>query len=132
MSTAINSHATPAVDNDLDMCDMNVAVGVDEVLAKDGSEELRRVDGVLLGEDVDGLLLSIGCDDRRVVCLGVAATCQTNPQNTLMFWCNLRLLNVTLKESADSHLSDVLNTISLTTDLKQAHVVLAVASIAKL
>lgn len=75
VSAAIDSHATPAVNNDLDMGDMNVAVGVDEVLAKDGSEELRRVDGVLLGEDVDGLLLSIGCDDRRIVCLGVAGTC---------------------------------------------------------
>lgn len=75
VSTTIDGHATPAVDDDLDICDMNVAVGVDEVLAKDGSEELRRVNGVLLGEDIDGLLLGIGCDDGRVVCLGVATDC---------------------------------------------------------
>lgn len=118
VSAAVDSHATPAVNNNLDMCDMNVAVGIDKVLAKDGSEELRRVNGVLLGEDVDSLFLGIGCDDRRVVCLGVAATCQTtNPRNTLMFWCNSRLLNVTLKKSADSHLGDVLNTILLTAHL---------------
>jgi len=57
------------------MCDVNVAVSVDEVLAEDRSEELRRVDGILLGKYVDGLLLGIGCDDGRVVCLGVAAVC---------------------------------------------------------
>ena len=72
---AVDGHATPAVDNDFDMCDVNVAVSVDEVLAEDRSEELRRVDGILLGKYVDGLLLGIGCDDGRVVCLGVAAVC---------------------------------------------------------
>ena len=46
---AVDGHAAPAVDNDLDVCDVNVAVSVDEVLAEDGSEQLRRVDGVLFG-----------------------------------------------------------------------------------
>lgn len=72
---AVDSHATPAVDGNLDMCDVNVAVSVDKVLAKDGSEELRRVDGVLFGKHVHGLLLCIGCDDGGVVCLCVAAGC---------------------------------------------------------
>jgi hypothetical protein len=70
---AVDGHATPAVDDNLDMCDVNVAVSVDEVLAKNGSEELRRVDGVLFGKHIDGLLLGIGRDDGRVVCLCVAA-----------------------------------------------------------
>jgi hypothetical protein len=43
------------------------------VLAKNGSEELRRVDRVLFGKHVDSLLLGIGCDDGRIVCLCVAA-----------------------------------------------------------
>jgi hypothetical protein len=75
VSLSVDGHATPAVDGDLDMCDVNVAVSVDEVLAKNGSEELRRVDGMLFGKYVDGLLLGIGCDDGRVVCLCVAAGC---------------------------------------------------------
>ena len=82
---AVDSHATPAVDNDLDMCDVNVAVSVDEVLAENRSEELGRVNGVLFGKDVDSLLLGIGCDDGRVVCLCVAGVGQDKAQNTLMF-----------------------------------------------
>lgn len=49
-----------------------------------------------------------------------------------MFWCNLRLLDVTLEKSADSHLSDVLNTVLLTTDLEEADIVLSVLCIAEL
>lgn len=75
MGFAIDSHATPAVDGNLDMCDVNVAVSVDEVLAKNGSKELRRVNRVLLCKYVDGLLLGIGCDDGGIVCLCVAAEC---------------------------------------------------------
>lgn len=75
MGFAVDSHTTPAVDSNLDMCDMDVAVSVDEVLAKNGSKELRRVDRVLLCKYVDGLLLGIGCDDGGVVCLCVAADC---------------------------------------------------------
>lgn len=72
---AVDSHATPAVYDNLDVCDMDVAVSVDEVLAENRSEELRRVDRVLFGKHVDGLLLGIGCNDGGVVCLGVAAIC---------------------------------------------------------
>jgi len=111
---AVDGHATPAVDGDLDMCDVNVAVSVDEVLTEDSSEELRRVDRVLFGKYVDSLLLGIGCDYGRVVCLCVG------------------LLDVTLKKSADSHLRDMLNSILLTTDLEQANIVLTVACIAEL
>jgi hypothetical protein len=75
MGFAVDSHTTPAVDSNLDMCNVNVAVSVDEVLAKNGSKELRRVDRVLLCKYVYGLLLGIGCDDGRVICLCVAADC---------------------------------------------------------
>lgn len=69
---AIDLHASPSVLNDLDVCGVNVGVAVDEVVANDRSELLRRIDGVLLGEDVGGLLLGVCCNDDRVVCLSVA------------------------------------------------------------
>jgi hypothetical protein len=61
--------------NDLDVAGMDMRVGLDEVIADDGSELLRRIDGVLLCEDVGGLLLGVGSNDDRVVCLGVASRC---------------------------------------------------------
>jgi hypothetical protein len=42
------------------------------VVSDDGGEQLGWLDGVLLGEDVACLLLGVGCDDDRVVSLGVA------------------------------------------------------------
>lgn len=70
---AIYGHASPLVDDDLDVGGVDVLVGGDEVVAEDGSKELGRVDRVLLGEEVDGLLLGVRGDDDRVVGLGVAA-----------------------------------------------------------
>jgi hypothetical protein len=69
---AIDLHAGPSVLDDLDVCGVDVGVGLDKVVANDGSELLRRIDGVLLGEDVGGLLLGVCCNDNRVVSLGVA------------------------------------------------------------
>lgn len=48
--------------DDLDMCGVDMRVGVNEVVANDRSKLLGGVDGVLLGEDVGGLLLSICCN----------------------------------------------------------------------
>jgi hypothetical protein len=61
--------------DDLDMRGVDVGVGLDEVLADNGSELLGGVDGVLLGKDVRGLLLGVGSDNDRVVCFGVAVDC---------------------------------------------------------
>lgn len=59
--------------NNLDMRSVDVRVGCDKVAADDGCELLGWVDRVLFGEDVGGLLLSVGSNDYRVVCFGVAA-----------------------------------------------------------
>jgi hypothetical protein len=58
--------------DDLYVDGVNVRIRVYEVVANDGGELLGWVDGVLLCEDVGGLLLGVGCDDDRVVCFGVA------------------------------------------------------------
>jgi hypothetical protein len=58
--------------NDLDVCGVDVRVGVDEVVANYGSKLLRRVDRVLFGEDVSCLLLGVCSNNDGVVCLGVA------------------------------------------------------------
>jgi hypothetical protein len=72
---AVNVHARPSVLDDLDVGGVDVRVRVYEVVTDDGGELLRRVNGVLLCEDVGGLLLGIGCNDDRVVCFGVAGGC---------------------------------------------------------
>lgn len=59
--------------DDLDVCGMNVGVGLDKVVAENGSELLGRIDGVLFGENVDGLFLGVCSDDRAVVGFGVAS-----------------------------------------------------------
>jgi hypothetical protein len=58
--------------HDFDVGGVDVFVGGDEVGAEDGGEELDGDYWVLLGEDVGGLFLGVGCDDYRVVCFGVA------------------------------------------------------------
>ena len=70
---AIDLHARPSVLNNLDVCGVDVRVGFDEVVANDSGELLRRVDRVLFGEDVGGLLLGVCGNDDGVVCLSVAS-----------------------------------------------------------
>lgn len=70
---AVDGEPSPSMDNDVDVRGVDVAVGVDKVLAEDGSEQFRRRDRVLFGEDVAGLLLGVGSDDHRVVGFGVAS-----------------------------------------------------------
>jgi hypothetical protein len=60
------------VDNDLDVGDGDVWVGVQEMLAKDAGIQLWWVHGVLLGLDVDCVLDRVCGDDYAVVCLGVS------------------------------------------------------------
>ena len=115
------------------MCNVDVAIGRDEVLAEDRSEELRRVDRILLSKDVDGLLLGVCCDDGCIVCLCVAAL-GSDVSNDMVkcVWLDSRLLNVALEKGADSHLGDMLDAVLFTTHLVQADVVLAVAGVVKL
>ncbi|CRK29992.1 hypothetical protein BN1708_005120 [Verticillium longisporum] len=105
---AVDVEARPAVDGDANVGDRDVGVRVEEVGAEDGGVELGRVDGVLLGLDVNGVLDRVGGHDDRVVGDGV------------------RRLNGTLEESADGHLGDGLHGAVLL-DLEDADIVLAVA-----
>jgi len=115
MRLAVDGHAGPFVLDDLDVAGVDMRVGLDEVVADDGSKELGRCDRVLLCEDVAGLLLGVCGDDYRVVGLGV------------------RGVDVALEEDADSHLHNGLNSSLLVlVDLVQPDVVLAIAGIAEL
>lgn len=69
---AVNVHARPAVGDDVGVRGMDVLVFLDEVGAQDGAEELGGSDGVLLGEDVDGILNRVGSNNYAIVGLGVA------------------------------------------------------------
>lgn len=70
---ALDLHARPAVHNDLDVAGVDVRVSRDKVVSEDGGKDLGHRDVVLLGHDVDRLLLRVGCYYRAVVCLGVSA-----------------------------------------------------------
>ena len=72
MWLSVNLHTLPSVNGDLDVGSVNVLVGVDKVVAQDGSKQLWRGDWVLLGEDIDRLLLGVCGYDRRVVCFCVS------------------------------------------------------------
>ena len=48
---AVNDHTRPAVRDDLDVYRVDVGVFGREVGSKDGAEEFRRSDGVLLGQN---------------------------------------------------------------------------------
>lgn len=69
---AVDGHTGPTVGDDVDMGGVDVVVLGDEVGSKNGTKELGRSDGVLLGSDVDGVLDGVGCDNHAVVGLGVA------------------------------------------------------------
>lgn len=83
-----NLHARPAVCDDLDIGGVDVAVFLNEVGAEDGGEQLRWVDGVLLGGNEDCVLDGVGGDNDAVVALCVGD------------------VDVALEEAADGHLGD--------------------------
>lgn len=60
---AVDVYAGPSVLDDLDVRCVNMRVGRDEVVTNDGGELLGRINRVLLGEDVRGLLLGVGSND---------------------------------------------------------------------
>lgn len=69
---ALDVEARPAVLGYLDVRGVDVRVRGDEVVSDGCGELLGRADGVLLCEDVDGLLLRVGGYDDGVVGFGVA------------------------------------------------------------
>lgn len=77
--------------DNLDIGDVDVGVGVNEVLTENGGVELRGGDRVLLCSDVDCVFDGVCCDDDGVVCFCVG------------------LLDVTLEEAADGHFGDCLD-----------------------
>lgn len=107
---AADLHARPAVRDDLDVGGVDVLVGVDEVRAQDGGKQLRRVDGVQLGGDEDGVLDGVGGDDDAVVALCVGD------------------VDVALEQAADGHFGDGVDAgRGIAVCLEHADVVLAVA-----
>lgn len=55
--------------------DVDVWVGLDEVGSQDGGEELRGRDGMLFGEDVDGVFDGVCGDNHAVVGFCIAVWC---------------------------------------------------------
>jgi len=107
---SINGHARPPVLDDLDVCGVNVRIGLDEVGSDNGCEELGRCDRVLLGEYVAGLLLGVGGHDDGVVCRGIGG------------------VNIALQKDTDRHFNDGLSSsLLILVDLVKADVVLAIA-----
>lgn len=106
---SINVHTYPSVSDDLDIGNVDMAVLLNEVVAQDGSVQLRRVDGMLLGNDESGVLDGVGCDYDAVISFGVGS------------------INVALKQTADGHLGDGLNPSGLVAcDLEDADIVLSI------
>ena len=67
----VDGHAVPAVGDDVGMGGMDVRVCLDEVGSENGAEELGGCDGVLSGEDVDGVFDGVCGHHDAVVCFGV-------------------------------------------------------------
>lgn len=136
MGLAVDNEARPLVLRDVDVAGVDVRVGLDEVVADDGGEELRGLDGVLFGQDVAGLLLGVGCDDDGVVGFGVSVgggiVSQTLVRMFEEYGWNIRGLDVALKEDADGHLDDILCAVIVALHLVQADVILAIAGVAEL
>lgn len=59
---------------DLDLGRVDMFVGISEVSSHDGSKQLRRRNGMLLGQYVDCLLHGVCGDNDAVIGLSVATT----------------------------------------------------------
>ena len=130
----VDGHASPAMYDDLDMGGVDVFVCGDEVGGDDGSEEFGWSDGMLLRHDINGVFHGVSCDDDTVIGLGVSVQrqCQVKvPQ--LPPRRDLRSVDFSLQQDANSHLDDGLDTSRLVTvDLVHTNVVLAIACRGKL
>nr|POE74299.1 hypothetical protein CFP56_70774 [Quercus suber] len=110
---AVDGHAGPAVHGDGGVRDVEVRVGVEEVLGEDGGEELGRVDRVQLGHEVDGLLLRVRRHDVGVV--------GRRP----------RRRDVALQHRAHRHLRHILGAVRVALDFVHPDVVFSVARVGK-
>lgn len=72
MRLSVDCHPSPTMCNDLDVSGVDVFVCCDEVSGHDGSEEFRRRDGMLLRQDVNGVLHGVCCNDDTVIGLGIS------------------------------------------------------------
>jgi hypothetical protein len=137
---SINGHACPPVLDDLDVCGVDVRVGLDEVSSDNGCEELGGCDRVLLGEDVASLLLGVGGYDDRIVCRGIAGRSQVLLIEALASYDGalesydgalgscLRGVNIALQKGTDSHFNNGLSSsLLILVDLVKADIVLAIA-----
>lgn len=107
---AIKSDAVPAMRGHVNVGNVNVWVGLDKVVAEDRGELLRRIDGVLLGEDENGVLHGIRGYNNVVVGAGVGC------------------LNVALEQAADGHLGDSVDAgLGVAVGFEDADIVFAVA-----
>lgn len=107
---AVELDAVPAVRRDVNVGDVDVRVLLDKVVAESRGELLGRVDGVLLGEQEDGVLHRVRSYDDAVVGLRV------------------RSLDVALKQTAHGHLGHGVHArLGVAVRLEDADIVLAVA-----
>ena len=72
MGLTTYGQSSPAVGDNLGPGRMDVLVLLDEMRSNDSSEQLRRGDRMLLGQDVDGVFHGICRYDDAVVCFGIA------------------------------------------------------------
>lgn len=136
MRLAVDGEPAPPVGDDVHVRGVDVRVLLDEVVAQDGTEELRGSHRVLLREDVDGVLDGVGGDHDAVIGLGVAIGVSRNSKIADGDYFRpaeggrggLRGLDVTLQQHADGHLDHGLDTgLGVLVDLVDADIVLAVA-----
>lgn len=70
-----DDHPCPVGRDDLDVCHVDMSVRLYKVVRDRAGEQLGRADGMLLGEDEDGVLDGVGGYDDAVIGFGVAVEC---------------------------------------------------------
>lgn len=132
---AVNGHAGPAVGDDVDVRSVDVGVFLDEVSAQDGSKELWRSDGILLGEDIDGVLDRVCGYDNAVVGRGVSTDGNVRwlqlRIDLRLVW-NLRGINLSLEQYTHRHLNHrVYARLLVTVDFVDTNVIFPIAGRSK-
>jgi hypothetical protein len=119
------------VHDHLDVRGRDVRVRVQEVLPQVAGVELGRVDGVLLGFDVDCVFDRVGCYNDAVVCFGVSegfVSWGELGMAVAYVSLDLRCLDLALEQAAHGHLSHGVDArLRVLLDFADADIVLAVA-----
>ena len=100
MGFSIYRHSSPSMLYDLDMCGVDVLVGVGEMNCHDGREELRWVHGVLLCHDIGSLLHGVCRHHDAVVGFRVANESQFMPA---LWGTNSITYDVSMSPSSNTH-----------------------------